>query len=331
MIRPAIFVGVLAALPSVSLAQGVTFDGAVTLGYGFNTINDLLPVDINVNGASLDFDGDLAFSEAFSLGLGFSFSSRDIEIDGTSIEFNADLLSLSVEPEYRFSNGGYVGVYYRMGDLDVAIAGPLTIGVDTYQYGIFGGYDFGNGHVEAFYGESDFTENSLILGAFIGDLVDVTDYGISGSYQVMPELEVFGSVLRTDVGLGSLDFHVTSYSIGAEYDVMPELAVYGAVGQSVLDLSDIGAPDDITATGLTIGASYDLTSAASIPMYVSAEYSRTNLDLSVLGFTTDPTIDRFALGLTIPIGNGSGSALNSNTRTARGEYRSAVAAVFNSF
>jgi predicted porin len=327
MLRPAILVGVLAALPSVSSAQGVSFDGAVTLGYSFNTINDL-GTDITLNGASLDFDGDLAFSEAFTVGLGFSFGSSDLEVTGLPNDINVDLLSLSVEPEYRFGNGAYVGVYYRMGDIDLALLGPVTIGLDTYQYGIYGGYDFGQGHIEAFYGESDFTDNSLLGGAFGGDIVD---YGISGAYQVMPELELFGAYLRTDIDLGGASVNISSFSIGAEYDVTPEFAIYGAAGQTNFDLSDLGAPSDITATGLTLGASYDLTSAASIPMFVSAEYSRTNLDLDVLIPGLEPTVDRFALGLTIPIGNGSGSALNSNTRVARGEYRSAVAAVFNSF
>ncbi|WP_371258155.1 porin [Jannaschia sp. CCS1] len=326
--RPAILAGVLMALPSVTLAQGLTLDGAVTLGYGFSTI-DGFGTDITLNGASLDFDGDLRFSDEFSVGLGFGFGSSDLSVTGLPNDINIDLLSLSVEPEYRFSNGAYVGAYYRMGDLDLSLVSPVTVGVDTFQYGIFGGYDFGQGHVEAFYGQSDFTENSL-LG--LGISTDVTDYGVSAAYQMTPELELFGSVLRTDIGLGPAgDVHVTAFSLGAEYDITPELAVYGAVGQTIFDLSDIGAPSDITATGLTLGASYDLTSAASIPMYVSAEYSRTNLDLSAIGLATDPTVDRFALGLTIPIGNGSGSALNSNTRVARGEYRSAVAAVFNSF
>lgn len=328
MFRPAILVGVLVALPSVSYAQGVTFDGAITLGYGFNSINGIPGTDISLNGGSLDFDGDLRFSDQFAVGLGFGFGSGDLEVAGLPNDINIDLLSLSVEPVYSFSNGAYVGAYYRMGDLDLALLGPVTIGIDTSQYGLFGGYDFGQGHVEAFYGMSDFTDNSLLGGAFAGD---ITDYGVSGAYQVMPELELFGSFIRTDIELGGPTVHISTFSLGAEYDVTPELAIYGAAGQTIFDLSDLGAPADITATGLTIGASYDLTSAASIPMFVSAEYSRTNLDLDILIPGLEPEIDRFALGLTIPIGNGSGQALNSNTRTARGEYRSAVAAVFNSF
>lgn len=328
MLRPALFVGVLAALPSVSNAQGLEFDGAVTLGYAFNSIGGIPGTDISLNGGSLDFEGDLRFSDEFAVGLGFSFGSANIAIDGLANDINTDLLGLSVEPVYNFSNGAYVGAYYRMGDLDLALVGPITIGIDTSQYGIFGGYDFGQGHVEAFYGMSELNDNALLGGAFNGD---VTDYGLSGAYQVMPELEVFGTYMRSSIDLGGADLHVSTFSLGAEYDITPEFAVYGAAGRTTFDLSDLGAPSDITATGLTIGGSYDLTSAASVPLFVSAEYSRTNLDLDVLIPGIEPEIDRFALGLTMPIGNGSGQALNSNTRTARGDYRSAVAAVFNSF
>lgn len=328
MFRPAILVGVLAALPSVSSAQGISFDGAATVGYAFNSINGIPGTDIALNGGSLDFEGDLTFSDQFSVGLGFGFTSGNLEVTGLPNDVNIDLLSLSVEPVYNFGNGGYVGAYYRMGDLDLALIGPLTIGIDTSQYGIFGGYDFGQGHVEAFYGMSELTDNALLGGVFNGD---ITDYGLSGAYDVMPELELFGSYIRTDIELGGATIHVSTFSLGAEYDVTPDIAIYGAAGQTTFDLSDLGAPADITATGLTIGASYDLTSATSVPMFLSAEYSRTNLDLDVLIPGIEPEIDRFALGLTIPIGNGSGQALNSNTRVARGEYRSAVSAVFNSF
>ncbi|WP_341863895.1 hypothetical protein [Gymnodinialimonas sp. 57CJ19] len=62
---------------------------------------------------------------------------------------------------------------------------------------------------------------------------------------------------------------------------------------------------------------------------------QTNIGLTDIGALfggIEPTVDRFALGLTIPIGNnGSTMPLNSNTRTARGDYRSALSAVINSF
>ncbi|QXT39354.1 porin [Gymnodinialimonas ceratoperidinii] len=321
MIRPAIFVGVLAALPSTTVAQGISFEGAATIGYNFNTISGLPGDDLTLNGASIDVDGDLRFSEHVSVGLGFGLASGELDTGGGT-NLDVDLMSLAIEPVYNFGNGGYVGAYYRTGDLDIALLGPLSIGIDTNQYGIFGGYDFGQGHVEAFYGVSDLDNDSP------GFDVDIVDYGLSASYDVMPALEVYGAVMRTEIGAGGSDFDVTGFSIGADYMVNDEFTLYGAVGRTTFVL---GAPDDIHATGLTLGASYDLTAAASMPLLVSAEYSHTVVDGSGL-FGFEPQVDRFALGLTIPIGNNASAVpLNSNTRAARGEYRSAIASVIQSF
>lgn len=329
MIKPAILVGALVAFPSLVSAQGLQFDGAVTLGYNFNSVNGIPGADITLNGGSLDFDGDLHFNDQFSVGMGFGFASGDLDINSGALSANIDLLSLSVEPVYNFGNGAYVGAYYRMGDLDLALLGPITIGIDTSQYGIFGGYDFGQGHIEAFYGVSDIEPNALIP---VGLNTDITDYGISGSYDVMPQLEVYASVLRTDIDSSGFSLPITTFSLGADYAINDEFSIYGAVGRTNIALSEIGAPDDVLATGLTLGASYDLSGAASMPLILSAEYSHTVIDGGGLFGGIEPEIDRFALGLTIPIGNNSSATpLNSNTRAARGDYRSAVAAVINSF
>lgn len=325
MIRSAIFVGVLAAIPATVSAQGVEFDGTVTIGYSANSIDGLPGTDLNLNGFSFDADGDLRFSEEFSVGLGIGMSTGDLEISGAPISPSVDLMSLSVAPRYDFTSGAYAGLYYHMNDLDIAIIGPITVGIDIESYGLFGGFEFAQGHVEAFYGMSD-------IGETFGLDLDITDYGLSGAYQVMPELDVFGSVIRSDISIATVDLDVTNYSLGAAYDIGNGIEIYGAAGAANLDLSAIGAPSDITASGLTLGGSYDLgQSGGSLPLVLSAEFSRTNLDLSALGAVTDPTINRFALGVTIPIGNGSGDALNSNTRTARGDFRSAIVSVLQSF
>lgn len=328
MIRPALLVGALVALPTFASAQGVEFDGAVTLGANFNSIGGLPGFDVDLNGYSFDFEGDLRFGEEFSVGIGAAFNTGNLQVSGAPGDINIDLIGLSVEPQFNFSNGAYAGIYYRAGDLDVALLGPLTIGIDTQSYGVFGGYDFGQGSVEGFIGTSELGENSLIP---IPVGVDITDYGVSGSYQAMPELEIFGSILRTDIDFTGTTINVTAYSVGAEYDLGNGIDIYGAVGNTNVDLSDLGAPADVNALGLTLGASYNLAQAGSMPVVLSAEYSRTNLDLDVLLPGVEPEIDRFALGVTIPIGNGSDYALNSNTRTARGDYRSAVAAAINAF
>ena len=127
MFRPAILVGVLAALPSVSSAQGLEFDGTITLGAAFNSLDVAPGASGDFNNFSIDFDGDLRFSEEFSVGLGFGMTSGDLDTNG-GINGNIDLLTLSVEPEYRFSNGAYVGAYYHMNDLDIALLGPITVG-----------------------------------------------------------------------------------------------------------------------------------------------------------------------------------------------------------
>lgn len=225
MIRPALLVGALVALPTFASAQGIALTGDVTIGYQFSSIGGIPGLDADLNGYSIDFDGDLELSPEFSVGLGFGFDTRNLEVNGLTDSVNIDLISLSVEPTYHHESGFYGGLYYRMGDLDVALIGPITIGADTSQYGIFGGYDFGNGHVEAFYGVSQIEENSLIP---IGGLdIDVVDYGISGSYQVMPELDIFGSVLRTNIDAGGTSIPITAYAIGAEYGFGNGLEVYG--------------------------------------------------------------------------------------------------------
>lgn len=321
MIRPAIFVGVLAALPSATFAQGISFEGAATIGYNFNTISGFPGDDVTLNGVSIDVDGDLNFNEHMSVGLGFGLASGQLDFGGSS-DLDIDFMNLAIEPVYNFGNGGYVGAYYRMGDIDIALLGPLSVGIDANSYGIFGGYDFGQGHVEAFYGVTDLDNDSP------GFDIDVADYGLSASYDVMPALEVYGAVMRTEISGGGSDFDITGFSIGADYMVNDEFTLYGAVGRTTFDF---GAPDNINATGLTLGASYDLTAAASMPLLVSAEYSHTVVDGgSLFGF--EPQVDRFALGLTIPIGNNASAVpLNSNTRAARGEYRSAIASVINAF
>ncbi len=83
--------------------------------------------------------------------------------------------------------------------------------------------------------------------------------------------------------------------IGADYAVPDEIAIRGAVDRPDLALSTIDAPVDIIATGLTPGVSCVMTSAASLPLILSAEYSRPTIDHGGLS-GIEPDIDHFALG-----------------------------------
>lgn len=309
---------VLATFPAASYAQSVTMTSAVSLGFASSSI-DVGGGDIDITSMSLDFESDIWFGSNVSVGLDFGITQSDIDIGG--LDLQADLMSLAIEPAYHFGNGGYLGVYYRMGDLDLSIATlPITFGVDTHSYGVFGGYESGPIWVEAFVGTSD-TDPGL------PGSIDVMDYGIAASYDVAPNFEIFGSIARTDIDFGGgFDVDLTSYALGAEYSFNNGLAVYGSVGRI-----DVGTPlpFGIDATDFTLGLAYDLSGAGSgIPVNLNLEVSRTNLDLGPIGSTD---IDRIGVGVTIPIGGHSSTPLNSRTSAARGDYRSVIAQLANSF
>ncbi|MEM7242428.1 MAG: porin [Pseudomonadota bacterium] len=327
--KPILLAGTLIlAGTTLSHAEGVAFDGAITLGYSFNSIDGIPGTSLDLNGPSIDIDGDLKFSDWFEVGLGFGYSSGDLSVSGLPIDLNVDLISFAIEPVYKFDGGFYVGGYYRNGDLDLGIAGPITVGLDTYSYGLFGGYDFGPGDVEVFLGRSEGATSGIPIGLD----VDVKDLGISASYEIRPNLEVFGSYLYTDIDAAGTGFPITAISLGLDYAHSDRLSFYGALGRSDIALTDIGAPSDVDATGLTLGVSYDLSTNAGVPIILSLELSRTKIDGGALLGGIEPEVDRIALGVTIPFGGKSNAKpLNSNTRTARGDYRSAIAAIANAF
>jgi len=308
----------LAVLPIASQAQtDPGFSGTVSLGYSSSSIGGIPGLDADISGFTLDAETDIMFSDAFNVGLGFSLSNGSLDLGGGSIDL--ELIGLSIEPAYYFGNGAYVGFYYRMGDADLSLPGlPIALGIDTESYGLFAGYEDGPLWVEGFFGTSD-TDPGL------PGSIDIIDYGIAASYDIDGPLEVFGSVVRTDIDAGGTDLDLTALSLGADYAFGNGLSAYGSIGMLDIGLGPLGSFD---ATGATIGIAYDLTQHTGTAMMLNAEYSRTSIDLGGLGI--DPDIDRFAIGITIPLGGGSSDPLNSNTRTARGDYRSAIAALVNS-
>jgi predicted porin len=314
-IRTLLATAAVIALPGVALAQNSpTMSSTITLGYtsGSLDVAAFPGYDVDLTTTSIDVDSDIMFGSNFNVGLDFGIAMT--EIDATGGTADVDLLSFSLEPSYHFGNGAYVGFYYRMGDLDVSIPLlPITLGVDTTQSGIFAGYENGPLWMEAFYGTSDTDPG-------IGG-IDVTDMGLAMSYDVMPNLELFGSYTRTDIDTGGfLDIDVTLMAIGADYDFGNGLALYGSVGRL-----DIGTPFPINldATQFSLGASYDLAAAGGgFPGVVSLEMTRTSFDLAGL----DADVNSFGLAFTIPLGNNASTTpLNSSTQIARGSYRSAIA------
>jgi len=318
-IRGLLATAALASLPAVASAQGVTMASTVTLGFSFGSVDGIPGTDIDLNTTSIDFASDIMFGTNFGVGLDFAIAQTEVDIAGAPFGIDLDLIGLAIEPVYYFGNGAYAGLYYRMGDLDLSISAiPITFGVDTRSFGVFGGYESGPLWVEGYVGSSD-TDPGL------PGSIDVMDYGLYASYDVMPNLEVFGGIARTDIDAPGFGVDLTMYSIGADYDFGNGLGVYGSV-----DRIDIGTPIpiNIDATAFTLGLGYDLgQSGAGVPVNLNLEFSRTTLDLGPLASLD---VDRIGLGVTIPIGGGSSQPLNSNTRAARGDYRSVIAAMANS-
>ena len=185
---------------------------------------------------------------------------------------------------------------------------------------MFAGYNFGPGEVEVFFGDTDFPSGDDADLSY-----DVTDYGISGSYQILESVDIYGSYLKSDVDIEGFSAPLDTISVGVDYAFNEQLALYGAIGQTTLE---IPFESDIDALTITLGATYDL-SAKGTPVILSLEYSKTNYD-EFDGIDAD--VDRISFGLTIPFGgNDSATPLNSSTRTARGDYRSAISALVNSF
>lgn len=299
------------ALPGATLAQTApSMNSTITLGFSSTSL-DALGTGIDLTTTSLDVDSDISFGPSVNVGLDFGLSMTEIDTP-LPIGIDADLMSFGFEPSYHFANGAYIGAYYRMGDLDISVSLlPITLGVDTQQSGIFAGYESGPLWVEVFYGTSDTDPG-------IGG-IDITDYGLAASYDVMPNLEVFGSYTRTNIDFGGGDIDLSLYAIGADYDFGNGLSLYGSVGR--LDVG-LPLPISIDATQISLGLAYDLAQAGGgFPGIVALEVSRTNMDLGPI--TADAT--SVGLSLTIPLGNNASTTpLNSHSQVARGAYRSAI-------
>lgn len=316
-----VYIAVLAGAASlmmplaVQAQEGPEFSGTLTLGFSNSSVGGL-PTDIDLSALSFDVETDVMFSDAIGVGLDLSYSTGTLDVSGLG-EADLDLLGMSIEPVYSFANGAYVGAYYLMGDLDLSAAGlPVALGVDTEGYGLFAGHETDALWLEGFLGTSD--ADSSLSADF-----DIRDYGFAASYDITSQTEIFGSVVRTDIDALGESLNLTAWSVGAEYDFGNGLSAYGSLGLLDIDLGPLGEFDTV---GLTIGAAYGLDMQGT-PIVLNAEYSHTNIN-GIQGI--EPDIDRFAIGVTIPLGNGSSEPLNSNTATARGDYRSAIAALANS-
>lgn len=292
---------VLLAAPSAGLAQD--FAGAATLGYGYSNVPNGLP---NVNTYSLDGAGTLGFQNGFSLDVDGSIHHAN-----PSRGNNAGVFDVGGVLNYRFGVGPVIGAYLEYASLDSN--GLLGRDINATSYGLTGGYEGQLFQAKLFYGGTD---ASNIAGANS----DWTDYGLNVAYTPTLNTTVAGHWMRSDIDSPLIETDATSFGIGAGHDFGNGFSGFGGITRLNFDAVNI----DATSYGLGLG--YDLNQITGVPAQVSLELARTMVD--PVGRNTD--VDTIRLGVTIPLGQRSGSApLNSAASNAMSPRHNAVSTFYD--
>ncbi|MGI3165509.1 hypothetical protein [Pseudooceanicola sp. 200-1SW] len=286
LIKSVAFGALLSGLAGAAAAQ-ISFDGAVTLGYAWGEGKGQLDGAPDINAPTLDVAGTLSFGNGFDLGMGLTVGTLDI--DGVSTDL--DLSYVGLTPTYTFSNGAYVGVYAERTKLDLGFADASAT-----SFGLLGGYTTGAMDVSAFIGQTE-TDPDLPSG------VDVTDWGVSGTYLVSEDLLVGGGLARSRLDMSGTEIDMDMLKIGAAYDYN---------GFTVFGGGAFGSVEVVDVTILGVGVAYDMSSMINMPLSASVEYTSNEIDM--LG--TDGGYDVWKFGLTFPLGDKSGPVVPQNSVAA---------------
>lgn len=279
----------LSVAPIAAFAQDIS--GGATLGYGFSDISDI-EQDLD----SLTFDGRVTVAVGNGVSFGADLSAARVDIDDVPDTINGSVIG--AHAAYGFANGVSVGVYAEEAKIssDILSSGGIGIDPSITSYGMMASYKFANGEVGGFFGRSE-TNPSI-------DLIDVRDFGLSGTYAPMENLTLAGAFIRTTVENPIEDVDADFIGLAAAYDLNDTWTLFGGYANTSAEFA--GIDGDIDTFG--IGASYDLTSMMTVKSYVSLELART--DLSINGSGAD--LDTVRLGLSFPFGaEGSNVPMNS--------------------
>lgn len=261
----------LSAAPIAASAETVT--GGLTLSYTEHS-NDF--GEMSTKG----LDGRLAIDMDSGLSFGIELGQSSMEMDGIPIDIEGDFYGL--DASYAFGNGMSAGLF--MEKFSVGLDGiPIELSLESK--GVTFGYE-GNGYsLDAFVGNTDII------------MIDVDNFGISGSYTGTENLEIGAAFHRARLSMGGSSENLDFSGVAATYQVAPNFLVFGGVGS--LDLAGLG---DLDSMGL--GVSYGLNPSAGFAASLSLEVGKTSLG--------DTDLDVIRLGLTVPLGK-SGAVLPMNS------------------
>ena len=206
----AIAAALLMAASTPALAQGIT-GGQLGIEYA-------APVD------GSDFGGT-TYSGGLEYGINRQFS---VAVDASGYlpdNLDTDFSSLTLHGIYHLSDEASVGVFAGRDSVEDASAN---------LYGIEGGMELMGGTVEGYIGQVD------------GDIDDATLFGLSGVYDLRPNISVIGNldVANTD------DTTLSQAAVGAQYQLDGGPAFYAKIGNVTAEF----AGDDESQAFIGIGA-----------------------------------------------------------------------------
>ncbi|MDQ2093812.1 porin [Rhodalgimonas zhirmunskyi] len=267
--------GMAIAIPAT--LQADDWNGVVTLGY---SQTDIGGTGADASAGSLDFNGVYNFDTGFSLGFDASLVVADISNGGGDMDLNY----LALNGEYKLQNGVTFGGYIERGEVDDN--GLLLGNARLTSYGLTFGYEVENLDAEAYIGASD-TSPSL------GGGTDINDFGVRVGYQISPQAFMVGSLARSEISNTGVSVDIDMIALGGGYAFNNQWSVYGGVQRISVDAASL----DETTYGL--GVAYSPAAISAMPMTLSLELARTDVDLG--GASSD--LDTVRLGLTVPLGN----------------------------
>ncbi|MEL6839921.1 MAG: porin [Pseudomonadota bacterium] len=206
----------VAAGATASVAQG--FTGA-ELGLEFQSFNDL-----DENTTAYFGGAEFEIVPQFAVAADVSFYSNSASDDNAN--------NFTLHGIYKFG-GPRTGVGLFVGQ-DSIDDGDLDV------FGLEGAFDFGQGHIEGFFGSADTEDNS-----------DITFAGLEFEYDLGSGIGVIGGFDRFDLEVGADEFSITTLEIGGSYLVADMVTIFGKIGTIELDAEDIGSDDD---SFISIGA-----------------------------------------------------------------------------
>ena len=213
--KAALAAAVLMAVGGPALAQGVT-GGQLSIEYN-------APTDGSDFGGTTYSGGlEYAITRQISVGVDATgFNPTNLSIEGTNVTLHGT---------YHLSDTASAGLFYGRDSLEGA-DDTATV------YGIEGGTELMGGEVAGYLGKSDEDDGGATL------------FGVSGSYDLTPEIALIGGF---DLLSLDSDVSVSRTTIGAEYRMLNGPQLYAHIGQVGAEVGTLAGDQTFIGVGARV-------------------------------------------------------------------------------